>query len=384
MTQPLPARWPAYLCAFVAAFDNFAMTPLVRAIAVDLKVELHEATAVASSYYLAYGLMQVPWGLASERLGRVTVMRLALAAGAVGALASVLSSTLQGLLVARFVAGAGMAAVVPAVIAWLGDALPLGERMKAATDMNSAYALGAASGVLGAGLLADDLGWATGFAVSGALAGFAWLATLRLFAPPKPSTPGSLKEALTYGDVRWLAGIAAVEGSVLFGLFAFLAPTMLATGASARVTGLVIAGYGVSVVVWARIAKRLGARVVPRRAMAFGGVMMVLAWSAVALSPAAPGIFSASVLMGATIVFLHAQLQVWATQAAPTSRGPGIAMFSGALFIGASLGTALARPLFAGGLVRWLFGGGAALAALVTATVLWRHAKFEARSAARP
>lgn len=355
------------------------MTPLVRAIAVDLKVELHEATAVASSYYLAYGLMQVPWGLASERLGRVTVMRLALAAGTLGAVASVLSSTLHGLLIARFIAGAGMAAVVPAVIAWLGDALPIGERMKAATDMNSAYALGAASGVLGAGLLADDFGWASGFMVSGALAMLAFAGTLTLFVPPKPAQPGSLKEALKYADVRWLAGIALVEGSVLFGLFAFLAPTMLATGATARVTGLVIAGYGVSVVIWARVAKRIGARIIPRKAMLFGGVMMVVAWSAVAISPAAPGIFSASVLMGATIVFLHAQLQVWATQAAPTSRGPGIAMFSGALFIGASLGTAFARPLFAEGMVRWLFAGGAVLAALVTATVLWRRRVTEAR-----
>ncbi|MGV3625696.1 MAG: MFS transporter, partial [Archangium sp.] len=287
---------------------------------------------------------------------------------------------LQGLLIARFVAGAGMAAVVPAVIAWLGDALPLGERMKAATDMNSAYALGAASGVLGAGLLADDFGWASGFMVSGALALLALTATLALFVPPKPETPGSLKEALKYSDVRWLAGIAFIEGSVLFGLFAFLAPTMLQTGATAKVTGLVIAGYGVSVVVWARVAKRIGARIIPKKAMAFGGVMMVVAWSAVALSPAAPGIFTASVLMGATIVFLHAQLQVWATQAAPTSRGPGIAMFSGSLFIGASVGTALARPVFGEGHVRWLFAGGAALAGLVTATVLWRRAKFEHRS----
>ncbi len=377
-----PSRWPAYLCAFAAAFDNFAMTPLVRAIAVDLKVELHEATAVASSYYLAYGLMQVPWGLASERLGRVTVMRLALAAGIIGAVASVLSTTLLGLLVARFVAGAGMAAVVPAVIAWLGDALPLGERTRAATDMNSAYATGAASGVLGAGLLADDFGWAMGFAVSGGLMVVALACTAVLFVPTKPAQPGSLRAALAYSDVRWLAAIALVEGSVLFGLFAFLAPTMLATGATAKVTGLVIAGYGVSVVVWARVSRALGARVVPRRAMAFGGVLMVLAWSTVAISPGAPGIFTASMLMGATIVFLHAQLQVWATQAAPTSRGPGIAMFSGSLFIGASLGTAFARPLFAEGLVRWLFGGGAALALLVTVTVLWRRKVTEARGVA--
>ncbi len=76
MTSAVPARWPAFFAAFAAAFDNFSMTPLVRAISADLQVPLAEATSVASAYYLAYGLLQVPWGLASERLGRVTVMRL--------------------------------------------------------------------------------------------------------------------------------------------------------------------------------------------------------------------------------------------------------------------------------------------------------------------
>jgi hypothetical protein len=33
-----PRRWPAYVGVFAAAFDNFAMTPLVRAIAADLRV----------------------------------------------------------------------------------------------------------------------------------------------------------------------------------------------------------------------------------------------------------------------------------------------------------------------------------------------------------
>jgi predicted MFS family arabinose efflux permease len=167
-----------------------------------------------------------------------------------------------------------------------------------------------------------------------------------------------------------LAAIALVEGAVLFGLFAFLAPTLLATGASAALTGGLIAAYGVSVVLWARVSARLAGRVPLLKAMAFGGALLVVSWSAVAISPGPAGVLTAAVLMGATIVFFHASLQVWASQAAPQSRGPAIAMFSGSLFVGASLGTALARPLFAEGRVQLLFGVGAALAAVVTVAAL--------------
>jgi len=370
-----PARWPAFLGAFAAAFDNFAMTPLVRAISTDLKVDLAEATAVASAYYLSYGLMQVPWGLVSERLGRVRVMKLGLVLGLVGAGLSVLAPSLQLLLVARFIAGAGMASVVPSVIAWLGEVLPPEQRGRAATDMNSAYASGAAAGVLGAGLLADKLGWAWGFGASGLLAVVSLATVGRLVRPPKPTQPGKLGDALKNPSVRALAVIALIEGAVLFGLFAFLAPTMLASGASAALTGGLIAAYGVSVVAWAFVASRIAGRIGVLRSMAFGGSMLVAGWAAVAIAPSAPGVLVAAVLMGATIVFFHANLQVWASQASPTSRGPGIAMFSGSLFVGASLGTALARPFFADGRISFLFGLGAVLAVGITAVSVFARSR---------
>lgn len=363
--QPVP-RWPAFVGVFAAAFDNFAMTPLVRAIAGDLKVELAEATAVATAYYLAYGLLQVPWGMASERLGRVNVIRLGLATSVVGAAASVFASSLDGLLVARFLAGAGMAGVVPTVMAWIGDVLPESERQAAAMEMNSVYAIGSAAGVLGAGLMADSVGWHVGFGAAGALALLAIGASFVLFSPPKPRTPGSVRTAFVVPAVRRLALIAFVEGAVLFGLFAFLAPTLLRAGVSSSKTGLLIAAYGVSVAVWSQLAKRAAGRVSVLRAMSVGGGLLVVSWAAVALSPGPAGVVFASVCMGATIVLFHSNLQVWATVNAPTARGPAVAFFSGSLFVGASLGSRIARPLFDAGDVSWLFGGGAVIALGVT------------------
>lgn len=358
-------RWPAWVGVFAAAFDNFAMTPLVRAIATDLKVELAEATAVATAYYLAYGLMQVPWGMASERLGRVTVMRIGMVAGALGSIASVFATSLDTLLIARFITGAGMAGIVPSVIAWIGDVLPENERPAAAMEMNSIYAIGSATGVLGAGVMADAVGWHLGFGAAGVLAVLSLLATTRLFKPAAPTTPGSVLAALSVSAVRRLAIIGFVEGGVLFGLFAFLAPTLLRAGVSASMTGLLIAGYGLSVVVWSRIAKRMSGKVSVLRAMSFGGALLVASWAAVSFSPGPIGVVFAACAMGATIVLFHSNLQVWATLAAPKSRGPAIAFFSGSLFVGASVGSRLARPVFDAGNVSLLFGVGATVAAVV-------------------
>lgn len=368
-------RWPAFVGVFAAAFDNFAMTPLVRAIATDLRVELAAATAVATSYYLAYGALQVPWGMVSERLGRVAVFRLGLVLGLLGSAGSVFATTLEQLLVGRFIAGAGMAAVVPAVMAWIGDVLPEADRQGATVDVNTIYALGSASGVVGAGVMAQHLGWQVGFGVSAGLAVLALIVSVPLFSPPPPATPGRVRDALAVPAVRMLAAVALVEGAVLFGLFVFLAPTLLRAGVSASMTGLLIAGYGASVVIWARVSRRLAGRVKPVRSMAIGGGLLVVSWAAVAVSPGPVGVVFASLAMGSTIVLFHAQLQVWATQVAPTARGPAIAFFSGSLFVGASVGTRLARPFFEAGQVSLIFAAGAVVGLVVAVVAVWGRAR---------
>ncbi len=370
-----PAQWPAFLGVFAAAFDNLAMTPLLKAIAQDFKVPLAETTGVASAYFLSYGLFQLPWGLASERLGRVRVMRLGLVCGVLANGLSLLAPSLDVLVVARFVSGAGLAAVVPSVIAWLGDVLPEAARPKAAGEMNSAYAVGSAAGVLGAGVLADAFGWHAGFGASATLCLVGLLASLRLPSTTPSTRAGTLRDAWSAAPVRWLAGIAFVEGAVLFGLFAYVAPTMLASGETASFTGLVVAVYGVAVVVIARSMPLVARGWSVLRTMSVGGAALVLAWAAVSVWPSAFGVFAAAVLLAVTIVLFHSNLQVWATQAAPTARGPAVALFAGSLFVGASVGSRLARPVFAAGQVRALYAAGAVVAAVVVLVALMARRK---------
>jgi MFS family permease len=66
------------LAAFFSSFDRFAVAPMLVTIAASLGTSLAGVAATASLYYLLYGGMQPVWGMLSDRLGRVRVMRLTL------------------------------------------------------------------------------------------------------------------------------------------------------------------------------------------------------------------------------------------------------------------------------------------------------------------
>src|SRR5215216_8072182 len=66
------------LAAFFSSFDRFAVAPMLVTIAASLGASLSEVAATASLYYLLYGVMQPVWGMLSDQVGRVRVMRLTL------------------------------------------------------------------------------------------------------------------------------------------------------------------------------------------------------------------------------------------------------------------------------------------------------------------
>ena len=90
-------------------------------IAASLQASLSQVAATASLYYLFYGLMQPVWGMLSDRLGRVRVMRLTLFGVAVAGVVSALAPNLTVLIAARALAGGLFAAVIPASLVYIGD-----------------------------------------------------------------------------------------------------------------------------------------------------------------------------------------------------------------------------------------------------------------------
>lgn len=124
------------LAGFFSSFDRFVGAPMLVTIAATLGASLTEVAA--SLHYLLYGLMQPVWGMVSDRLGRVRVMRLTLFGAAVAGVLSALAPNLTVLVATRALAGCLFAAVIPASLLYIGDTLGMDSRKKALADLMAA------------------------------------------------------------------------------------------------------------------------------------------------------------------------------------------------------------------------------------------------------
>ena len=65
---------------FVTMIDRFAVAPALIPIAIEFRAPVGAVAIAATAYYLAYGLAQPFWGFASDRAGRIRIIRISLAA----------------------------------------------------------------------------------------------------------------------------------------------------------------------------------------------------------------------------------------------------------------------------------------------------------------
>jgi predicted MFS family arabinose efflux permease len=360
-----------------SSFDRFVTGPVLLTVAGAFSVGLSEAAAVASLYYLLYGVSQPFWGLCSDRLGRVRTMRLAFAITCAAGTLAVFSTSLTALVVTRGIAGAGMGAVVPGCLVYVGDAVPFAARQHTVTDLNAATATGITLATALGGLLASTVSWRAAFAVPAVLAGLLVVLLGRL---PEPTRSGERQAGvLTVLRARWgrrVLALALVEGAALLGLLTYLAPAVESTGRSATVSGLVVALYGVGLLLASRVVKRLIGRVPAAVFIGIGTASLVLAYSLVALDQGPVSVGVAAGFIGVGWASMHSTMQAWATEAVPGARAAMVSLFAGALFLGSGGATAVLAPLAGAG--RWgvMFGGAAVLAAVFGVAAATSRSRF--------
>ncbi|MGQ0574571.1 MAG: MFS transporter [Pseudonocardia sp.] len=348
------------LTALTSTCDRFAIAPLIVVIALDLDVPFTAAAAVASAYFLAYGAMQPVWGMVSDRVGRVRVMRLALLGATAAGVGSALAPDLLVLGVTRVVAGGCFAALIPASLVYVGDSWPPQVRQRPLSDVLAASSLGVAAATAGAGVLADLAGWRAVPAAAAVAAAVLWVAVRRLPEPVRAPLSGnpqrSIARVLGQRWARVVLLLAFVEGAVVLGVLTYLAPAAQSLGSTAAVAGLVAAAYGVGAVLWSQVVRRLVGRLHPAALAAIGGGFLVAAWTVPAVTVSLPTLVAAGLLVGGSWAFLHSTLQAWATEVVPDERATAVALFAAALFLGSGLGTALAAQPAGAGMFTMLFG----------------------------
>ena len=349
-------------------------------IAVSFHVSLRAASAAASLYYLAYGLMPLLYGLLADRYGRVRIMRAALVGTAMADLLSALSPSLTFLLVARFITGGIACGVFPTTLVYLGDRYAFNVRQQAIASVLVFVALGTATGTILGGLVAHLLTWRVFFLIPAAIA---LVVAMALGAIPESlaarSNQNPIGQVTSVLRHRWalaLLGLSLLQGAVMFGFVTYLAPALEAGGQSPAIAGVVVASYGLSVLVCTRFFGRV-ARVIPAAMLlACGALMLTLGFLIAALSQSVPAILAASVLAGGAYAFMQSTFQAWFTDVVPAARGTATALFATGIFAGAALATSAAAGLADAHAYRSLF----VIAAILTVPVLvggslgrWRY-----------
>lgn len=336
------------LAAFVSSFDRFAISPLIVLVAHDLGATLAEALTIASAYFLAYGVSQPVWGILSDRLGRVRLMKWTLLAAALTGVAATFAPTLSILVIARALSGAFYGAIVPTSMTYVGDTVDEANRQPALTDLMAAIAVGTASATALAGVLAHFIDWRVVFAIPAVLAVGCAFGLRRLPEPPREqpsSVVATIRAAITHRWVLIVIGLAFIEGAVVLGVLTLLAPALQSQGTGAAIAGLATAAYGVGVIITSRMVKALSSRLSMPRLIAIGGSATVLAFGLLAAHLSITTVIIAALLLGATWSFQHSSLQTWATGVLPQARGTVVSFFAGTLFAGSAVGAA-----FGGGL----------------------------------
>ena len=157
-------------------------------------------------YGLTQGLLQLPFGMASDRFGRKRVIVLGLLVFAAGSFWAAAATDLHGLLLGRSLQGAG--AVSAAVTALLADLTRDEVRTKAMALVGASIGLMFALSLVLAPVLAAAIGLSGLFALTGVLA-LLGIAVVRWGAPPAPARVagaprGRLSEVLRHAGLMRL------------------------------------------------------------------------------------------------------------------------------------------------------------------------------------
>ncbi|MFM1818298.1 MAG: hypothetical protein RL364_1158 [Pseudomonadota bacterium] len=194
-----------------------------------------------SAYVLTYGALQLVYGPLSDRHGRRVVLLVGLALAAVGSLMAALSSSLEGLIFARALQGAGSAAGMVVGRSSVQDMFEGAQRTRVMAFIGMTLGLCPPAATLIGGKLHVRVGWQAGFVVMAILAVLLMIAAWR-------GLPTPVRAAST--QVHWLRDMGRAYARLArewnFWMYvAILATSTAAFYAFLAGAPLVLGSYGV-------------------------------------------------------------------------------------------------------------------------------------------
>jgi predicted MFS family arabinose efflux permease len=386
---PIAVTAPAAVPIGLLALAGFAtgsgirlLDPLLPLVADSLHVTVAGASVLIASFMLPYGLGQAVLGPLGDRLGKLRVVCVSILVYGVFVAACAAAPGMTALVTLRAASGLFAGAVIPLIMAYLGDTVPYADRQavlgRFLTGMVMAQMLtGPISGVIG-----GYGGWRLAFLVLGVFGiGVGTALAIRFrrsFHPPPAPGHGAVPGPVAYLRLmqrpvgRWLLLSAFFDGLCLLGgAFPYFGAFLIDEfGLSPAAAGLIVACFGVGSFAYTRFARRLVRRFGEGNLLLLGGTGVCAGLLGMALAPGWPAAAFLQILLGLTFYMFHGVLQARATEALPEARGAAVSAYALALFMGTGAGAlAFGAVLAASG---YRSGFAAAAGSMLVVTVACR------------
>ena len=377
MSRPLPIGLMA-LGGFATGCGMRMLDPLLPMIATGFGTTVSAAAVLVAAFMLPYGAGQVLTGPLGDRFGKIRVASLALVLYGLVTMSALVAESLAGVALIRALGGLAAGAVIPLLMAHVGDEVPYEARQAAigrflTGNVMATMLAGPISGVLG-----EHFGWRASFLAGGALAlGVGAVLWWRLVAGRTRAPASGMSAVAGYLKMlrapagRRLLVVTSLNGALLFGgSFPFIASYLIEDfSLSAGEAGLVMAGFGVGALAYTRLAPRLLRRLGEDGMLRAGGLGLAALLGAIAAAPHWGVVLGAQLCMGMAFFCFHGVLQARATEALPEARGTAVSAFAMALFLGQTVGSLIFAGVIGVGGYRWVFGvAGAGMLALTIST----------------
>ncbi|MEY3980163.1 MAG: hypothetical protein RLZZ375_1592 [Pseudomonadota bacterium] len=352
------------LAAFGSGMSMRVADPMLVKLSTEFSHSIGEVSAVITVFSVAYGLAQLLFGPLGDRYGKYLVIAIACFVCSFTSLLCAAAHDFSTLVVARLLAGASCAALIPLSMAWIGDVVSYAERQPVLARFMIGLILGNGVGVFVGGLCADYLDWRIPFgliAISFLMTGV-YLLRLRRQLPTHALARhaqhsgvtnhgiGSLLKSFTYVlQVAWARIVLLsvfVEGALVFGTLAFV-PTILhlRLGLSLTAAGSMVMSFGIGGLVFAIFSPLLVRVLGERRLIRLGVSMMAVGMLIIGFSRSWYLSLPACFVFGLGFYMMHNTLQINATQMAPERRGAAVAAFASCFFLGQAAGVCVSGYL---------------------------------------
>jgi MFS transporter, DHA1 family, inner membrane transport protein len=339
----------------VIAFVTFASAlfirstdPVIPLIADGLHVEPATAALLSTAYTLPYALIQPLLGALADMFDKARLMLWCMVLVTVGTLICGFAPSFHFLFVARVLAGLASGGVVPIAFALVGDMIPIQERQVAMGRLLFAIMTGNLLGATCAGIVGDLLGWRGVFFAIGSLGAFATGIGILGFRGLTGTTKGRFDLSNLMPNYRAIFrnplakicfGTVFLEALFMYGCFPYVATMLREAGETrASIAGIVIAGFGIGGALYGALVSRLLPVLGERHMMRFGGGALGFCLLVIAARLYWPIEFMNFALLGFGFYCLHAVVQIYASELAPTARGSAMALHSFFFFLGQAIG----------------------------------------------